>query len=326
MRYRRFGRTDLEISELVFGAGMVGGLLIRADDEMKREGIRRALAGGINWIDTAPAYGNGASESALGWLLREVDREVHLSTKVGIDPKRGDIVGQIERSLHESLTRLQRERVDLLQLHNRVMPETGSRSLGVDAVLGPGGVAEGLERMVEQGLTRHTGFTAIGDSGSCRRVIESGRFASAQVYYNLVNPSAGRPVPAGWSGYDFEDLISSCATRGVAVMSVRVLAAGVIATDDRHGREIPIVPKSEVHLDEKRVAAVFAELGDRYGTRAQTAIRYALVHPGIAGVVVGFAELDYLDEALAAVAMGPLPSEALTQLDELHRSDFGTLA
>jgi aryl-alcohol dehydrogenase-like predicted oxidoreductase len=326
VRYRAFGSTDLEISGLVFGAGVVGGLLIRADDDTKLEAIRRALAGGINWIDTAPAYGDGASESALGWLLREVDRDVHLSTKVGIDPARGDIPGQIERSLHESLTRLQRERVDLLQLHNPVMPETGSRSLGVEAVLGPGGVAEGLERMVERGLTRHAGFTAIGDASSCRRVIESGRFASAQVYYNLVNPSAGLPVPAGWSGYDFEDLISSCAAHGVAVMNIRVLAAGVIATDARHGREIPIVPRSEVHLDEGRVAAVFEKLGDRYGTRAQTAIRYALAHPNIAGVLVGFAELDYIDEALAAAALGPLPGEALAALDELHRSDFGALA
>jgi L-galactose dehydrogenase/L-glyceraldehyde 3-phosphate reductase len=326
VRYRPFGTTALEISELVFGAGVVGGLLVRADDDTKREAIRRAVAGGVNWIDTAPAYGNGASESALGWLLREVDREVHVSTKVGIDPAGGDIRGQIERSLTESLSRLQRERVELLQLHNPVMPETGRRSLGVEAVLGRDGVAEGLERMVEQGLARHIGFTATGDAASCRSVIESERFASAQVYYNLVNPSAGRMVPAGWSGYDFQDLISSCAERGVAVMNIRVLAAGVIATDQRHGREIPIVPNSEVHLDEKRVAAVFAKLGDGYGTRAQTAIRYALAHPNVSGVLVGFAELDYIDEALAAVAMGPLPEQALAELDALYRSDFGTLA
>ena len=101
MRYRPFGKTDLEISELVYGAGAVGGLLIRAEDEARREAIRRALAGGVNWIDTAPSYGNGASETALGWLLDEVDERPHVSTKVGIDPASGDISGQVERSLAE---------------------------------------------------------------------------------------------------------------------------------------------------------------------------------------------------------------------------------
>lgn len=55
MRYRRFGRTRLEVSELVFGGGAVGGLLVQRDDAAKRAAIRRALAAGINWVDTAPA-------------------------------------------------------------------------------------------------------------------------------------------------------------------------------------------------------------------------------------------------------------------------------
>jgi L-galactose dehydrogenase/L-glyceraldehyde 3-phosphate reductase len=324
MRYRPFGNTDLEISELVYGAGAVGGLLIREDDETRREAIRRALVGGVNWIDTAPSYGSGASETALGWLLEEVDERPHVSTKVGIDPAAGDISGQVERSLAESLARLRTERVELLQLHNPVMPETGRRALGLDAVLGSAGVADALERMREQGLTRYVGFTAIGDAAACRRVVESGRFHSAQVYHNLVNPSAGRPVPAGWSGYDFENLIATCAARGVAVLNIRVLAAGVIATDRRHGREIPIVPNSEVSRDEKRVAAVFAQLGERYGTRAQTAIRFAIAHEGVSGVLVGIGELDQIDEALQAIALGPLPKPALAELERLYATDFAS--
>jgi L-galactose dehydrogenase/L-glyceraldehyde 3-phosphate reductase len=323
VRYRSFGKTGLQISELVYGAGAVGGLLIRENDDTKREAIRRAIGGGINWIDTAPAYGNGASESALGWLLDELDTRPYVSTKVGINPVEGDFRGQVERSLHESLTRLRTSRVDLLQLHNPVMPETGTRTLGVDAVLGPSGVADALERAVAEGLTDYIGFTAIGDAASCRRVIESGRFQSAQVYYNVVNPSAGLPVPTGWSGYDFRNLVSACAQQGVAVLNIRVLAAGVIATDKRHGREIPIVPNSEVERDEKRVAAVFDRLGARYGTRAQTAIRFALAHGDISGVLIGIGELDQIDEALAATALGPLPQEALAELGGLYATDFG---
>ena len=74
MRYRPFGRTGLEVSELVFGGGWVGGILIHQDDATRRTAIRRALEAGINWIDTAPSYGAGQSEEALGWLLQEVER------------------------------------------------------------------------------------------------------------------------------------------------------------------------------------------------------------------------------------------------------------
>ena len=327
MRYRTFGRTGLRVSELVFGGGYVGGLLIHQDDETKRAALRRALDGGINLIDTAPAYGNGKSEEALGWLLREVDEEPYLATKFRIDPSRlDDIPGQIEASLHGSLRRLRRESVDLLQLHNAITPETAGRALAVEHVLGRGGVADGLDRLRAQGLIRFAGITALGDTASCRRVVESGRFDSAQVYHNLLNPSAGRAaMPAGWSGQDFGGLIAACRAHGVAVMNIRVLAAGVLATEVRTGRENAIAEGAEIPEDERRARAAFEALGTAHGARAQTAIRFALGHPDIACVVVGLAELSHLEEALAAAEMGPLPDEAVARLERLYASDFGRL-
>ncbi len=97
-----------------------------------------------------------------------------------------------------------------------------------------------------------------------------------------------------------------------------MLAAGVIATDERHGREIPIIPESEVERDAQRAAAAFDRIGDRYGTRAQTAIRFALAHGDISGVVIGIGELGQIDEALAAVDLGPLPPEALEEIDRSY--------
>ncbi|NIQ96069.1 MAG: hypothetical protein GWN87_19110, partial [Desulfuromonadales bacterium] len=61
MNYREFGTTGIRVSELVFGGGAVGGLLINQDDDTKRKAIRTALDAGINWIDTAPSYGDGKS-------------------------------------------------------------------------------------------------------------------------------------------------------------------------------------------------------------------------------------------------------------------------
>ena len=108
-------------------------------------------------------------------------------------------------------------------------------------------------------------------------------------------------------------------------MNIRVLAAGVIATDVRHGREVPVGPGSEVAADERRTAMVVEALGDEFGARAQYAVRYSLANPGVSGVLVGFAELEHIDLALEAIAMGPLPPEAMDRLDALTQTDFGRL-
>ena len=325
MRYRRFGRTGIEVSELVFGGGWVGGLLIDQDDDTKLRTLRRAMAAGINWIDTAPSYGQTRSEQALGWLLKELDGAPHLSTKVRLDTARlDDIAGQVERSIHESLQRLGRQSVDVLLLHNAIAPALAGDVVTVDHVLGAGGAADALERMRAQGLTRHIGFTALGDAGSCTRVVASGRFDAAQVYYNVLNPSAARTaMPARWSGQDFGGLIAACKAQGTAVMAIRVFAAGVLATDVRHGREVIVTGATDVPTEERRARAVFAALGDAYGTRAQTALRFVLANPDVSCAVIGLAEPAHLEEALAGAALGPLPQAALDAVNRVHAAGFG---
>jgi aryl-alcohol dehydrogenase-like predicted oxidoreductase len=129
-------------------------------------------------------------------------------------------------------------------------------------------------------------------------------------------------MPAGYSGHDFSGVIAACRAVGAAVMNIRVLAAGVLATDVRHGREVVITRGSEIPLEEKRARAVFARLGDKYGTRAQTAIRFGLANPDVSCVVFGLAELSHLEEALGAAELGPLPQEALDELATLYEAEF----
>jgi L-galactose dehydrogenase/L-glyceraldehyde 3-phosphate reductase len=324
MRYRPFGRTGLEVSELVFGGGWVGGIQIHQDDDIRRAAIKRALAAGINWIDTAPSYGDGQSEQALGWLLKEVEERPYVSTKVRLDLTRiGDIRGQVEASLEQSLKRLDCSSVELFQLHNLIAQQTEGDAIAVERVLGKDGVADALDRVRAQGLTRFTGITAFGEAAACREVIASGRFDSAQIYYNMLNPSAGQTMPPAWQGHDLHGLIGACQQHGVAVMNIRVLAAGVLATDQRHGREGPMSDAAPIPLEERRARAVFERLGERYGSRAQSAIRFALANRGISCVLVGMAELGHLEEALAAAQMGPLPDEALRELEAVYRGNFG---
>jgi aryl-alcohol dehydrogenase-like predicted oxidoreductase len=316
MKTRRFGRSGLQVSQVVFGAGYVGGIIVLADDDTRRRVLRRALDAGINWIDTAPLYGQGRSEEALGWLLAEVPDKPYLSTKVRLDLGKPDLPGQIERSLHESLKRLRRDSVDLLQLHNAI------DAAGVEHLLNNGGAADGLERMREQGLTRFVGLTALGEAPAIVRAIDSGRFDSAQVYYNLLNPSAARAMPAGWSGQDFSGVCAACKRHDVAMMNIRVFASGVLATDERHGREVVLTEDSELDVEAKRAQVARAALGTGHGTRAQTALRFSLANPDLACVVIGLAEPSHLEEAIAAEAMGPLPAEAIAKLEAVYAKGF----
>ncbi len=326
MQTRSFGRTGLRIPELVLGGGVVGGILVLAPEATRRAALERAAAAGIDWIDTAPAYGNGASESAIGEALPFLDPRPRVSTKVRLAPEDlADIPAAVERSLEQSLMRLRLDRIELLQLHNQIGAADSGRLLGLDRVLGRGGVADAMDRLKAQGLIKAAGITALGDTTACRTAIESGRFDSAQVYYNLLNPSAGwERAPAGWSAQDFSGLLAACRRTGVAAMNIRALAGGALASARRHGREVVIAAGSDLDREQARAAAVWSVLGDEYGTPAQTALRFALGNPDFACVVVGIAELAHLDEALAAVAQGPLPAEALQRLDPLWARDFLT--
>src|SRR6185503_1788492 len=72
MRKVYLGRTGLEISEIALGGGVTGGILINPDEVTRGMALRRAVAGGINWIDTATIYGNGVSEATIGRHIQDL--------------------------------------------------------------------------------------------------------------------------------------------------------------------------------------------------------------------------------------------------------------
>ena len=367
MNTRRFGRTGLEISELTLGGGFVGGLLLHAPDDEKRACIAACLGAGVNWIDTAAAYGNGESEKALNWLLDELpaNERPHvrrlielrfptpsrvqftvpvtvelasmrrppspgnsifvalLSTKFRLDrTRRENFDDQIRASTEDSLTRLGMERVDLLSLHNPLTPEPGPDTLSLDEAMA---VADCLDRHRGEGLFDHVGFTALGDASTARAATASGRFDVAQVYYNLLNPTAGidlgNEAGSTWSSTDFSGLLTTCVARDVGVMNIRILAAGVLATDERHGREGPITANAGMQAEEARARAVRTALGDRTETRAQTAVRFGLANPAVSTIVFGVADLSQVREALAAPGLGPLEEGALAALRRVWTAD-----
>jgi len=125
MEQRPLGTTGLQVSALGYGSGAIGGLFTKGDPDEQRRAIARALDAGITYYDTASSYGDGRSEENLGRVLRELnawDRAI-VGTKVrlSVDDLQ-DPVAAIERSAEASLRRLAHDSVDLLQLHNPIVP------------------------------------------------------------------------------------------------------------------------------------------------------------------------------------------------------------
>jgi D-threo-aldose 1-dehydrogenase len=325
MRQNALGGTGLKISELALGGGVTGGILIEADEATRSAALERAVTAGINWIDTAALYGNGVSETHIGEHLAGLSPRPHVSTKVRIEfDQMTDIAGAIERSLTQSLKRLRLDSVTLFQLHNQLGAAAGGRPiLTPQQVLGPGGVADTFDRLKQQGLLQATGITAVGDPKACLDVIESGRFDAAQVYYNAINPSAvWSRAPAGWKAQDFSGVIAACSRRNMGILNIRIWAGGPLATPKRPDRLAVLTSGTDLDNEVRCAAAVRAALGDAYGTPAQTALRFVLGNRDLSTRVIGISELAFLDEALAAVPMGPLPGEAIEKLERLWRSDF----
>ena len=326
MPRRRFGRSGLEIPALTFGGGWVGGHLIRADEADREFTLDRAYDAGIDWIDTAALYGNGVSETVIGqWLKKRPEaRRPRVSTKFNADLSAPDLEAQITGSVKESLNRLGLPKVPLLILHNQILPDQhpapDSRSLRPKDILAKGGVVDIMDKLRSQGLCDWIGLTALGDPSAITQVVDSGRFDAAQVYYNLLNPSAAKGRGARWNTNDFDGLLDRCAAQDMGVMGIRIFAAGHLAASERHGREIPITDNAEDAAEEARAAAVFEALGDTYGNRAQTALRFGLASAGLSTIVIGIGEHAHLEVALQAVEMGPLPADAMATLQSLWGS------
>jgi L-galactose dehydrogenase/L-glyceraldehyde 3-phosphate reductase len=325
MRKTFLGRAGLEISEIAFGGGDTGGLLIRGEEAACVATLARAVKAGINWIDTAALYGNGASEEAIGRYIGALSPRPQISTKVRIErDDMGDLRGAIERSLTESLKRLRTDHVALFQLHNQLGEAVGGRpGLPVGDVLGRGGVADIFGHLKEQGLFQASGITAAGETKACLDVINSGRFDCAQVYYNAINPSAAwKRAPQSWGAQDFSGIMTACWNQNMGVLAIRVFAGGPLASAKRPEKLAVLTSGTDIDNEMRCAAAVHQVLALNYGTPAQAALRFVLGNRDIATRVVGISSFLDLNDALLAVEQGPLPAEAIAQLKELWATDF----
>src|SRR4030081_3259889 len=202
MELRVFGRTGMQLSLLGFGCGAVGGFMVRGDTADQERTMATAIAAGVNYFDTAVQYGDGESEKNLGRVLQKLKpANVVVGTKVRIPPDAfGRIADAVTSSLEGSLARLGLDRVDIFHLHNPITEAGGGSALSIRQVLDD--VAPAFERLRQQGKIRFLGITAVGDTEAMNRVIDARAFDSAQIVYNMLNPSAAEPLPPNYPAQD----------------------------------------------------------------------------------------------------------------------------
>jgi L-galactose dehydrogenase/L-glyceraldehyde 3-phosphate reductase len=324
MEMREFGRTGMKLSLLGFGCGAVGGLMVRGDPLDQERAIARTVAAGVNYFDTAVQYGDGESEKNLGRVLGRLKPAAAIvGTKVRLpyaDFSR--IAEAVAISLEGSLRRLQRDRVDIFHLHNAVTEHGGGEALGVRQVLDE--VVPAFERLREQGKTRFLGLTAIGDTTALHQAIDTGVFHSAQVVYNMLNPSAAIAVPPNYPAQDYGRLFDHTAAAEVGVVGIRVLAGGALSgSSERHAiagpAPEPIGSAMAYDSDVARARRLMPLVNEGFAaTLTEAAIRFALSHPAMGIILVGMATPEQFEHALAAVEKGPLPSAAFDRLAQLR--------
>ena len=211
MERMRFGNTDMTVFKIALGGYPFSGVhKAQGWDPYSTDGrkeairtINTALDLGINYIDTAPGYGNGHSESIIGDVMTTRRSECYLATKVPWDCGKKELF----ESFEASLKRLQTDYVDVLQLHGGIFDNEEQRHIM------EGGPLEALQELQQKGSIRYIGISTE-EPWSAVPLVTSGAFDVIQVCYNLVRQSA------------HYHLLDETQANGMAVCAMRPLTSG----------------------------------------------------------------------------------------------------
>jgi aryl-alcohol dehydrogenase-like predicted oxidoreductase len=288
VRRTRLGQTDLEVSRICFGTWQAGGDWGAIEEEEAKSAARRALELGINFFDTAQAYGFGESERLLGQALELGSSgrraEVIVATKGGLRMEGDELVrdssaGWLRKGIEQSLGALGTDYVDLYQVH---WPDPGTPMEETASV---------LQELVEEGKTRYVGASNF-DASQMADFERTRKLDSLQPPYHLFRR-------------DIEDeVLPYCREHGVGVMVYGPLAHGLLTGKFDTDTELPEddwraqSPVFQGDAFQSNVQIV-KELGrfaeERGHTVAQLAIAWALGGPGVDVAIVGARRPDQIE-------------------------------
>ena len=240
----------------------------------------------------------------------------------------GRIGEAIAASLDASLARLRFERVDIFHLHNAVTQNGGGEAFSVSQVLGE--AVPALERARQQGKIRFLGLTGVGDTSALHKVIDARVFDSAQVVYNMLNPSAAAALPPNYPAQDYARLFEHTQAAGVGVVGIRVLAGGALSgSPARHpiasSAPEPIGSAMEYDADIARARRLQPLIDAGYAASlTEAATRFAISHPAMGTILVGMAQPARVRRRARRRREGPAAGRvALERLAVLQQSFAG---
>jgi aryl-alcohol dehydrogenase-like predicted oxidoreductase len=308
------GRTGLEISRVGFGAWAIGGggwefgWGPQADDE-SIAAIHRALDLGVNWIDTAAAYGFGRSEQIVGRALEGMAGRPYVFTKSSLLDdgtrhvrhvlKRDSILREAEGSLQ----RLGVDAIDLYQIHWPVPDED---------------IEEGWAAMAtlkERGLVRHIGVSNF-DASQLRRIQSIAPVETLQPPYSLIDRAAEAEILPLAEREGIGVIVYSPMGSGLLTGAItRERIAAMPADDWRKSDPRFTEPHLSRHL---ALAARLRVVADRHGvTPGAVAVAWTLRHPAVAGAITGFRRPGQVDPVLAAAGL-QLTGQDITEIETMQ--------
>ncbi len=305
MQTRQLGTTDLHLTPIGFGAWAIGGEWRFGwgpqDDDASVAAIRQAVARGMNWIDTAPAYGLGHSEEVVARALRDVpagERPL-VFTKCTLvwDEHRTvshNLTGEsIRREVEGSLRRLEVERLDLYQMH---WPRWAAQQAP-----SPGSVEEAWATLAElqrEGKVRHIGVSnfTVADLDAARAIAP---VASLQPPYSLLRRDVER------------ELLPYCAEHGIGVLVYSPMLSGLLTGAMTRERIERLAPgdwrRNNIEFQEPRLTKnlalveVLRAVGQRHARGpGEVAIAWVLRHPAVTAAIVGGRSAAQVDGVVGA--------------------------
>jgi aryl-alcohol dehydrogenase-like predicted oxidoreductase len=310
LRTAPLGNTGLEITRVGFGAWAIGGGGERgwgpqADDE-SIAAIHRALELGVNWIDTAAAYGFGRSERIVGKALAAVDERPYVFTKASLLDdgtrhirhvlKRDSILREAEASLQ----RLGVDAIDLYQIHWPIPDE--------DIEEGWAAMAE----LKEGGLVRHIGVSNF-SAGQLRRIQSIAPVETIQPPYSLIDRAAEAQILPLAQRDGIGVIVYSPMGSGLLTGAMTRERIATLPADDWRSRDVRFVePQLTGHL---ALATRLQAVADRHGvTPGAVAVAWTLRNPAVDGAITGFRRPAQVDPILAAADL-ELTAQDMTEID-----------
>lgn len=296
----KLGSTDLHVSRLSLGGLFVSAMGGGFDNA--KGAVNRALALGVNYIDTAPGYAN--SEEVLGQILKGHDKPLILSTKLGGRPQ--PFLPQdkdcLMKSFEESLRLLGRDTIDILMIHEPDRPLEYDWFTDWENVHGP--VVDFLSGLKRQGLIRYTGLGGT-TAYQMAHIIRKGDFDVLLTAFNY---------SLLWREAAIE-LIPAAIEKGMGIVVGSPLQQGALAKryddDVRNGALWMSKPRRAQFL------ALYDYLDQIQMPITEVAIRFVISNPAIHSVLMGAATAEQVDSNFSAVQKGALPESILNELSKI---------